>query len=462
MSSGAVVEHGQSDSRRISYIQLLKQTVSEWMEDNCPRLAAALAFYTFLSIAPLMVIATKVLFLFLNPETATNKLWSQIAALVGDKGAEAIKEMTKSAGQSGSGIVATIVSFILLLFSATGVFVELQDSMNIIWEVRPKPNQGIWGFIRTRMLSVAMVFAIAFILLVSFVIGTGLTAVSSMIAPGVAALSFVAATAISLVVVTLLFAMIFKYLPDVRIEWRSVWIGAIFTAVLFELGKYGLGLYFKYGSTTSAYGAFGSLAALLLWVYYSAQLVFFGTEFTQVYAKATGHRIEPSAHAVSRSEQERIAAGIPHEQTLAAAAGQAPAPGVAHRPPHYPPAQATNGNGSRSGIGRSALLSCLGFAAGTAITYFGRGRAASLASRYRGRIAERNAALELQNRIGEVEKRCKRVSRLADRVDEIELEDRLKHVEHMLRSTARRTVPPKRDGRDRKRRVADAIRSIHV
>ena len=169
-------------SRSKTYLEMLKQTASSWVEDNCPRLAAALAFYTFLSLAPLLVISIKILAVFLSKESASSTVQKQIGDLVGEKGASAIAEMTANAGHSGAGILATIISFVILAVSATGVFVELQGSMDIIWEVQPKPHQGIWGFIRTRLLTLAMVFAIGFILLVSFCVSTVVSSVVKVIA----------------------------------------------------------------------------------------------------------------------------------------------------------------------------------------------------------------------------------------------------------------------------------------
>ena len=274
MAAAAQQTSTSAPARKQSYFAIFKKAASNWMEDNVPRLAAALAFYTLLSMAPLLVISVKVIAVFFGKDIASHQVQEQLNNLVGSVGQQAITDMIQKASQPGAGVLATIISFVILASSATGVFVELQDSMNIIWEVRPKPHQGVWGFIRNRLLSLAMVFSIAFILMVSLFISSVITGVTKHVAPGVAAVSTVLDIVLSFAVITFLFAMIFKVLPDAKIMWRNVWVGAVVTGILFILGKFGLALYFKFGSTTSAYGAAGSLAALIIWIYYSAQLVF--------------------------------------------------------------------------------------------------------------------------------------------------------------------------------------------
>jgi membrane protein len=218
--------------------------------------------------------------------------------------------MIANAGKHGSGVLATIVGVVTILFGATGVFVELQTSLDKIWDVQPRPGSGIWGFVKIRMLSFGMVLGIGFLLLVSLVVTTAVTAVSAWalgLLPGakvlVEALTFV----VSLGLITLLFAMIFKVLPDVEIAWRDVWIGAASTALLFTLGKFLFGLYLAKSSVASTYGAAGSLVIVLLWIYYSAQILFLGAELTQVYATHYGSNIRPSKHAVPVVQKEEVA-----------------------------------------------------------------------------------------------------------------------------------------------------------
>ncbi|HSU65847.1 MAG TPA: YihY/virulence factor BrkB family protein, partial [Tepidisphaeraceae bacterium] len=207
----------------------------------------------------------------------------------------------------------------VLLFSATGVFIELQDSMNTIWGVKPKPGPFIWGFIRNRILSLAMIFGIAFLLLISMFITTVLTGLVRHVAGSARPLVFTADLVTSFVVLAAIFAAMFKFLPDARIAWRHVWLGALLTAALFTLGKYCLALYFKFASPTSAFGAAGSLAAVLIWVYYSSFILFFGAEFTKVWVHHHAPRVAPEEHAVKVTEEDRARQGIPTPRRMAEA-----------------------------------------------------------------------------------------------------------------------------------------------
>jgi membrane protein len=303
-----------------SAVQLIKDTFADWSEDKVPRLAAALAYYTAFALAPLLLIAIAVAGLVYGREAASNQIGQQLSGLLGPSAAESVNAMVEAAGANkGGGVVASIIGVATLLFAASGVFGELQDSLNTIWEVQPKPNQGIMATIKQRFFSFAMVLGVGFLLLVSLVISAALGALGGMLGGDQAdqsliwkALNF----AISFGVTTLLFALIYKYLPDVKIQWRDVWIGAVVTALLFTLGKAALGWYLGRPGTTSTYGAAGSFVALLLWVYYSAQILFFGAEFTQVYAKAYGSQIEPAENAIPVTAEARAQQGIPSSQQL--------------------------------------------------------------------------------------------------------------------------------------------------
>ena len=282
--------------------KLIKDTVTEWSEDNVPLLAAALAYYTVFSLAPLLLIAIAIAGFFFGEEAARGEIIGQIQGLVGKEGAQAIQAMIQNANQPGSGsTIATITGVVVLLFGASGVFGQLQVALNTIWEVKPKPGNGIKSFLQSRFLSFAMVLVIGFLLLVSLVLSAVLAAVSSYfgdLVPGFVIVGQIVNFIISFVVVTGLIAAIYKYLPDVNIPWKNLWVGAGVTALLFNLGKFLLGLYLGRGSVGSAYGAAGSLIVLLIWVFYSAQILLFGAEFTQVYSKYRGLPIEPSKHAV--------------------------------------------------------------------------------------------------------------------------------------------------------------------
>lgn len=273
---------------------LLRETYVEWVDDKGDRLGAALAFYSVLSLAPLLVIVIAIAAAVFGREAARGEIVSQIDGLVGRDGAQAVQEMIIHSQQPATGIVAVLLGVGTLFLGAAGVFGELQDALNTIWEVPTKPSNGIWLFIKKRFFSFAMVFGTGFLLLASLAISTTLQALSEFMN---ARLSLPAAIwlgvdfLISFGVITLLFGLIFKVVPDVKIAWKDVWIGAVLTALLFIVGKFLLGLYLGRSGLGSAYGAAGSLIVLVVWIYYSAQILFFGAEFTQVYAKRSSSLI---------------------------------------------------------------------------------------------------------------------------------------------------------------------------
>ncbi|HSG39372.1 MAG TPA: YihY/virulence factor BrkB family protein [Thermoanaerobaculia bacterium] len=287
---------------------LLKDSFKEWKEDGALDLGASLAYYTIFSLAPMLLIALSVASLFWERGMAQRELMGQMEGLVGQQGAQAVQTMLANAGREGSGVLGTIIGLVTVVFGATGVFAQLQKTLNRIWEVEAKPGGGIWSFVRTRLLSFGMVLGIGFLLLVSLVFSTMMASLDQWaegLVPGVEILFRVLTFVVSFALITGLFAMIFKYLPDVKITWRDVWIGAAATALLFTIGKFLIGLYLGRSTVASSFGAAGSLIILLLWVYYSAQILFFGAEFTQVYASRYGSRIQPDEHArpvVARKE----------------------------------------------------------------------------------------------------------------------------------------------------------------
>ena len=296
---------------------LLKQTGKEWSEDKVPRLGAALAYYTVFAIAPLLIIAIAIAGLVFTKSNVQDQVIAQLRTLISDDAARAIQEMLENAGQPKAGILATIIGVVTLLFGASGVFGQLKDAMNTIWGVQPKPGRGIMGIIKDRFLSFTMVLGIGFLLLVSLMVSAGLAAFQKFAFGDDAGillqiLNFV----ISFGVITLLFAVIYKVLPDVKIAWRDVWIGAAVTALLFTVGKFAIGAYLGRASTISTFGAFGSIVVILLWVYYSAQILFFGAEFTQVYANQYGSRVVPDEDAVPVTEEARAKQGMPSDERL--------------------------------------------------------------------------------------------------------------------------------------------------
>lgn len=280
-------------------LSLFQKTGQNWIADNAMRLSAALSLYTILSLAPLLVITFKlVVMIWHGQDVARQQIMRQMSQLMGSQAADAIKPMLDSTGKSGQGHIATVVSTLVLIFSATGVFVELQDSMNTIWGVRPAPNRGVYAFVRNRLLSLGMVFGIAFLLLVSMFLSAVLTTFATWLLPNAGGILIGVDLIVSFIVVWALFAAIFKFLPDVQLGWRHVAVGALATAILFTVGKYALAIYFKKAAPTSAFGAAGSLAAVLLWVYYSAFILFFGAEFTKVWTLAHDQRIKVEPFAV--------------------------------------------------------------------------------------------------------------------------------------------------------------------
>ena len=311
----------------------------EWMKDKIPQLGAALAFYSVLSLAPLLVIAIAVAGLVFGEEAASGQLDAQIRELVGKEGAEAVKEMLANAQKPGEGILASVVGVVTLLIAATGVFGQLQDSMNTIWEVEPKPGRGIWGLIKDRFLSLSMVFGIGFLLLVSLILSSVLSALGGAfggVLPVPAALLQGVELLVSFTVVTLLFAMIYKFLPDVEIAWGDVWVGSVITALLFTVGKFAIGLYLGRSSFGSAYGAAGSLVVLLVWIYYSSQILFFGAEFTKAYANQKGSRIRPDEDARPVTAEARADQGLSQKGERGRRPSPAPtgrALGLPRRPP---------------------------------------------------------------------------------------------------------------------------------
>jgi membrane protein len=295
---------------------VIKETASDWKEDNASGLAAALAYYTLLSIAPMVVLAVAIAGLAFGEEAARGQISEQIGAVVGPQAGESIQSIAQNAQAPSAGVLSSIIGVIVLLFGASGVFGELQTSLNTIWEVEPKPGRGIVGVIKDRFFSFTMVIGVGFLLLVSLVLSAAIAGVGTFLEsslPGGEALWMVLNIAISLGIITLLFALVFKVIPDAKISWRDVWVGAFVTAVLFTIGKLLIGLYLGKSTLTSSYGAAGSLVALVVWVYYASQVVFLGAEFTQVYARRFGSHIEPSKNAVRAEDAHHDEAHDPDE-----------------------------------------------------------------------------------------------------------------------------------------------------
>jgi membrane protein len=295
----------------------LKTVFADWWEDNAPRLGAALAYYTLFALAPLLIIAVAVAGLIFGQQAAQGHVMAQIEGLMGHNGATAVQGMLEGARKPTSGIIASVFGLFTLLLGATGLFGELQAALNTIWEVPDRPGNGFLGILRNRFLSFTMVLGMGFLLLVSLLISAALAAAGHFMGgmfPTVAIAGQLVNFLVSILVTTMLFAMIYKYLPNVAIAWNDVWVGAAVTALLFTAGKFLIGLYLGTSGIASAYGAASSLVIVLIWVYYSAQIFLLGAEFTQIYASRWGSRFryipssapEEAKRASSLGEASRL------------------------------------------------------------------------------------------------------------------------------------------------------------
>jgi membrane protein len=281
---------------------LIKETFSEWSNDKAPRLGAALSYYTIFSLAPLLVLVISIAGLVFGRQAAEGRLLAQLSQVVGMDAGVALQSMVAKAGQHGGGVIATVIGVVVLMVGATGVVIELQDALNTVWKVVPKPGRGIKGLIRDRLLSIGIVLAFGFLFIVSLVASSGLAALGSVVRgwmPGWLILGYALNYGVSIGVIGVMLAMIFKVLPDVKMAWRDVWLGAAVTSVLFHVGKFLIGLYVGKASVGSTFGAAGSLAVLLVWIYYSTQLVLMGAEFTRAFANQFGSHVVPSDNAVA-------------------------------------------------------------------------------------------------------------------------------------------------------------------
>jgi membrane protein len=304
---------------------LLVETFFGWWEDRAPRLGAALAYYTVLALAPVLVLVTPIASVVLgNVGEARSEIRQQFAQLIGEQGARAVDDVLSAAGRhyGTPSPLARTVSWVVLLFGASGVFAELQEALDTIWEVTPRPGSKAWlAYLRKRFLSFAMVLGICFLLLVSLVATAALAALRHYADQEVQGLAFVW-TVLNLIASvggsTVVFAMIYKILPDVTIRWRDVWMGALITAGLFTLGRHLIGEYLGKSSIGDRYGATGSLVVILVWVYFSAQILYLGAEFTKAYSRQTGAPIQPEAIAVPLTEEARAQQGIPHHELVQA------------------------------------------------------------------------------------------------------------------------------------------------
>ena len=328
------------------YLGLFKQTFQEFGQDKAPRLGAALAYYTIFSIGPMLLIAISIAGLVWGQEAAQGRMSEELDKVFGSNAADAVETMVQGAAKEDGGVIAMIIGIVTLLFGASGVFGQLKDALNTIWNVEPKKSEGIMGFVKDRFLSMAMVLGVGFLLLVTMVLDAAISAMGGYLTRivGGEALLQTLNMVVSFAVITVLLAAIFRILPDIEIAWRDVWLGATFTSVLFVIGKFALGLYLGKAAVGSSYGAAGSLVVLLLWVYYSAQIVFFGSEFTQVYARTYGSMRGDDSKAKARATAGRV-----EDRPKTDASGRKPAAAPAYarsREPRPVTARSSAGGGA--------------------------------------------------------------------------------------------------------------------
>lgn len=288
--------------------KLLLTTVVNFIDDNGLKYSASLAYYTVFSLAPLIMMMIFIVGIYYGHDAFTGQIYPQLRGFLGDDAAAQVQNMVKSI-QVGKSVMAVIIGTITVIVGATGVFLDMQDTLNIIWRIKAKPKRGWVKWLSNRLLSFSLVIGLGFLMLVSLLINTLVDALSDRLAHylqsnvTVLVISIINLT-ITFVVITILFAIIFKFLPDAEIQWKHVRIGAVFTALLFMLGKYLIGLYISSSNIGSTYGAAGSIIIIFAWIYYTSALVYIGAEFTQVYAEFRGGKIEPSEYAVSIKQTE--------------------------------------------------------------------------------------------------------------------------------------------------------------
>jgi membrane protein len=297
--------------------QIIVATFMGFINDNGLKLSASLAYYTVFSIAPLLILVISIAGLFFKHDAASNAIYPQIVHYVGPQAATEIQDILKNLAFSGKSSTALIVSIITLLIGASSTFVEIQDSLNIIWRVKAKPKKGWLKWVQNRFLSFSLIVSLAFLLLASLVVNLVLTSVSGHLLhflPIITGFLFKAINlGITFIVIAVLFGIIFKFLPDVKIRWKDVRAGAFFTAAFFMIGQYGINVYIEYTAKSSAYGAAGSILVILIWIYYTSAILYIGAEFTQVYAEAIGSKIEPAEYAVfvQQTEVEKEVSTLP-------------------------------------------------------------------------------------------------------------------------------------------------------
>ena len=356
--------------------KLVKETASSWSADYAPSMGAAISYYTLFSIAPLLLIVIAIAGRVFGAEAARGEIFAQLRGLLGDGGAAAVQDMIDAANRHGSGIVATITGVAVLLLGATTVFNELQSAMDRIWRAPARVQaSGIWNLLRTRLLSFGMVLGIAFLLMVSLVLSAALAALGKWWTPaGWEAVMHVLDILLSFGLMTVMFALIYRYIPRVHVAWHDVWIGAAVTALLFAIGKFAIGLYLGKSSVASSFGAAGSLVIMIVWVYYSAQIFLFGAEFTWVYAHEYGSRRgkarpDPATAAVPQKKPDEV-----EHRHFPLPVPVVPGPITARPAANAMPARERRSVRRRHPFGSLGAALVAGIALGTAKSLLGMGR----------------------------------------------------------------------------------------
>jgi membrane protein len=280
-------------TRAVDAWSLVRQAFSDWNDDNVPRLGASLAYYTLFSLAPLLLAAIAIAGLAFGKDAAQGRIVAELQDLIGRPGADAVQQLLRNSWKPGSGIVASVAALVTLVVGATGVFIELRSSLDAIWDVKA-PAGGIGAMVKARLAAFGLVVAVGFLLLVSLVVSAALSALGHTVFAGLGGgagtLLQAVNTVVSLAILGVLFAMLFKFLPDTEVAWRDVWFGATATSLLFTVGKYLIGLYLARSGVSSTFGAAASIVILMIWVYYAGQIFFFGAELTQAHAQRRGAR----------------------------------------------------------------------------------------------------------------------------------------------------------------------------
>jgi membrane protein len=298
----------ETKSRFSKYWEITKATFNGFSDDKCLKLAASLAYYTIFSIGPLLLLMMSIASIFYGQEAIEGTIFQELRGILGASAAQQVQEIIKNIQFSGKTNFALIASIVTLLVGATSVFIEIQDSLNMIWRVKAKPKKGWLAFLKNRLLSSSLIISLGFLMIVTLVVNGAIEALFEILERYLSnvaeILLLVVNYIITFIVITVLFAIIFKFLPDAKIKWKDVRGGAIFTAILFMIGRYLIGLYIQTTGTESTYGAAGSIVVILVWIYYAAVILYLGAEFTQVYTETLGHHIEPADYAVHVEQKE--------------------------------------------------------------------------------------------------------------------------------------------------------------